>query len=126
MPSSLFKKSRIPSASNPNPLLVTETGSVQTSRQIRNFVLCSDCEQLFNNKGENYVMTQLFDGKTKKFPFLDTLLASTPLWGGPEFIGYELAVTPSIDRDKLGYFALSVFWRASVHLARTWAEAGDD
>jgi hypothetical protein len=118
MPSSLFRKSRIPGAANPNPMLVTETGSVQTSRQIRNFVLCRDCEQLFSKNGENYVMSQVFDGTSKKFPLLDALRASTPTWGGPEFIGYDLVATPSIDREKLGYFALSVFWRASVHIWR--------
>ena len=123
MPASLYKKSRIPSTSNPNPTLVTEKGSKQTSRQIRNFVLCHDCEQLFSKNGESYVMTQVFDGKSKKFPLLDTLQATAPTWGGPEFVGYELAATPDLDREKLGYFALSVFWRASVHI---WRERGEE
>ena len=122
MPASLFKKARIPSASNPNPLLVTDTGAVQTSHQIRNFLLCRDCEQLFSKNGENYVMSQVFDGQSKKFPLLDILQAAKPTWGGPEFIGYELSATRAIDRDKLGYFALSVFWRASVHI---WRERGE-
>jgi hypothetical protein len=26
------------------------------------------------------------------------------------------AESPTVDRDRLGYFALSVFWRASVHI----------
>lgn len=109
VPASLYKKSRIPGASNPNPTLVTEKGTKQTSRQIRNFVLCRDCEQLFSKNGENYVMTQVFDGNTKKFPLLDVLHATTPTWGGPEFVGYDLTVTPAVDRNRLAYFALSVF-----------------
>jgi hypothetical protein len=123
MPASLYKKSRIPGAINPNPTLITGKGSKQTSRQIRNFVLCRNCEQLFSKNGENYVMTQVFDGKSKKFPLLETLRATAPTWGGPEFVGYELGATPDIDREKLGYFALSVFWRASVHI---WRERGEE
>jgi len=121
MPSSLFKKSRTPGNSNPNPMVVTARRSVQTSRQLRNFVLCRACEQLFSRKGEAYVMTQVFDGT--KFPLLDTLRASTPTTVEPEFLGYDLAAAPSIDREQLGYFALSVFWRASVHV---WREPGQE
>jgi hypothetical protein len=100
MPSSLFKKSRMPGASNPNPLIVTERGSVQTSRQLRNFVLCRSCEQLFSKKGEAYVMTQVFDGT--KFPLLDMLLASTAARVGPDFVGYELVATPKPGNCKSG------------------------
>lgn len=107
MPSSLFKKSRTPGAPNPNPMVVTDRRSVQTSRQLRNFVLCRNCEQLFSRKGEAYVMAQVFDGT--KFPLLDVLLASTQAWRGSEFVGYDLAATPTIDREQLGYFALSFF-----------------
>jgi hypothetical protein len=120
LPASLFKKSRTSGASNPNPMFVTEKRGVQTSHQLRDFVLCRDCEQLLSRKGEAYTMTQVFDGS--KFPLLDTLHTSTPTWGGPEFVGYDLLATPSIDRDQLGYFALSVFWRASVHI---WRERGE-
>ncbi len=62
-------------------------------------------------------MTQVFDGTT--FPLLDTLRASTPTRPNTEFVGYDLAAAPSIDREQLGYFALSVFWRASVHIWRS-------
>ena len=123
MPASLYKKARIPGASNPNPTLITGKGIKQTSRQIRNYVLCRDCEQLFSKNGENYVMTQVFDGNTKTFPLLDVLRTATPSWSGPDFLGYDLASTPAIDRDQLGYFALSVFWRASVHI---WREPGEE
>jgi len=123
MPASLYKKSRIPGARNPNPTFITEKGTKQTSRQIRNFVLCRDCEQLFTKNGENYVMTQVFDGNTNKFPLLDVLHATTPTWGGPEFVGYDLTATPAVDRDRLAYFALSVFWRASIHI---WRERGEE
>ena len=68
MPAALYKKSRTQGAANPNPMQVTERGSIQTSRQMRNYVLCRDCEQLFSKRGENYAMAQVF---------LDALRAST-------------------------------------------------
>ena len=121
MPAALYKKSRNQASSNPNPMQVTARRSVQTSRQLRNYVLCRDCEQLFSKQGENYVMTQVFDGS--KFPLLDTLRASTPSWRpGPGFTGYDMTSLPGVDREQLGYFAASVFWRASVHV---WREAGE-
>lgn len=123
MPASLYKKARIPGATNPNPTFISEKGSKQTSRQLRNFVLCRDCEQLLSKNGENYVMTQVFDGNSKRFPLLEALRVTSPTWGGPEFVGYDLASTPAINRDQLGYFALSVFWRASVHI---WRERGEE
>jgi|SRR5579862_3038457 len=120
MPAALYRKSRTPGASNPNPTLFTERRRIQTSHQVRDFLLCRDCEQLFSQNGESYVMTQVYDGK--KFPLLDTLRSCKPTWRGQDSLGYDSEETPSIDRDKLGYFALSVFWRASVHV---WREPGE-
>ncbi len=121
LPASLFRKSRS-SGANPNPMFVSEKGAVQTSRQLKNHVLCRDCEQLFSRNSENYVMTQVFDGRTKAFPLLEALQASPATWIKREWIGYALSTTPGIDRKKLGYFALSVFWRASIH---TWRLPGE-
>ena len=122
MAAALYKKSRTPGNRNPNPLRVTERASIQTSHQLSNFAFCDDCEQRFSKNGEQYVMSQVYDGKTGRFPLLDTLRASTPSWTQPEFVGYDAAGAPSIDRDKLGYFAASIFWRASVHI---WREPGE-
>jgi hypothetical protein len=78
MPSALWEKSRIMCASNPNPMKVTKQGAVQTSRQLRNFVFCRDCEQLFSKLAENYVMTQVFESKSNTFPLLDPLRRRQP------------------------------------------------
>jgi len=80
MPASLYKKSRTQGGRNPNLMQVTDPGSVQASRQLRNFVLCWDCEQLFSKSGENYAMTQVFDCSGNRFPLLNALRAATPSW----------------------------------------------
>jgi eukaryotic-like serine/threonine-protein kinase len=122
MPASLYKKTRNVNAQNPNPTLITKKGEVQTSRQIRDYLLCRECEQLFSKNGENYVMSQVAQGgKGGKFPLLSALQAAKPTKNAVGFDWYDRAAVPSIDREKLGYYALSVFWRASVHL---WKEPG--
>lgn len=121
MAAALYKKSRTPTNRNPNPLRVTARASVQTSHQLSNFVFCKDCEDRFNKNGERYVLSQVYDGI--RFPLLDTMQTLAPSWRHPEFGGYDVNVMPSVDRNKLGYFALSVFWRASAHI---WREPGEE
>lgn len=121
LPASLYRKARTPVLPNPNPMVVTARASVQSSLQVADYLLCRDCEQLFSSKGEQYVMTQVFDGR--RFPLLDTLRSTTGQKMGSEFVAYSQRTTPNVDRNKLGYFALSIFWRASVHVWKRRGEA---
>jgi hypothetical protein len=120
IPKAVYKKTRTEGGGNPNPTLISARGIVQTSRQITDYLLCKDCEDRFNKNGENYVMG-LINGKGQ-FPLLKILRAAQPQKVTPVFTHYDLKATPEIDRDKLGYFALSVFWRAAVH---SWDEPDD-
>src|SRR2546426_1040661 len=76
LPASLYKKTRTPGATNPNPSLITKRGIVQTSRQMKDYLLCKDCEGLFSRNGEQYVMGQV--AHKGKFPLLDILRAVQP------------------------------------------------
>jgi hypothetical protein len=117
MPRSLYKKSRNPAAKgNQDPLLVTKASRKPTSHQITDYVFCKDCEHLFNVNGEDYVM-RLVAKVNGDFPLLKMLKATPPAAKGAEWETYSEASTPTINRDKIGYFVISVFWRASVH---TW------
>jgi hypothetical protein len=51
------------------------------------------------------------------------LTAVRPAVAGSEWRAYSFADTPAIDRAKIAYFALIVFWRASVH---TWVQANGE
>jgi hypothetical protein len=113
MPASLYKKTRTPGAPNPNPTLITRSGQVQTSRQVKDALLCRDCEGLFSRNGENYVMKLV--AQRGAFPMLDMLRAVPATKTAAGFDWYDKTTVPAVDREKLGYFALSVFWRASVH-----------
>lgn len=114
LPKALYKRSLGKGPGNPNPARMSARNTIQTSHQIKDYVLCRDCEQLFSRNGESYVMRLVSEGG--KFPLLATLQAARPTKVSPVFTWYDHASAPTIDRNKLGYFALSVFWRASVHV----------
>jgi hypothetical protein len=120
MPRSLYKKTRWEGTPNPNPLLVSGRSSVQISSQVSDYVLCGDCEQRFSDRGERYAMT-IVDHKGK-FPLLDLLNHVPPTRDRGFAKFYDAAATPTIDRAKIAYFALSIFWRASVH---HWKSPGE-
>ena len=118
MPAALFRKSRTPDHEPPDPLVVLPGRRFQTSEQAKDYVFCYDCEQRLSKQGENYVMRLV--GNDVGFPLLETLKAAQGRSIlGQDVLGYTVAATPSIDRDQLAYYALSVFWRASVHVW-TW------
>jgi hypothetical protein len=97
--------------------MLSADGARQNSRQVSDYLLCRDCEHRFNVSGEHYVMSLV---KSKNgFPLLETLKASKATHPrlAEDMAGYSAADSPTIDRNKLAYFAASVFWRASVH---TW------
>lgn len=114
LPKALYRISRFEGSPNPNPWLVTARGRVQTSRQIKDFVFCHDCEQRLSRNGERYAMNQV--NRDSGFALLSALQGGSPGKSSGGFTFYDRTTTPTIDREKLGYFALSVFWRAAVHL----------
>ena len=48
----IYRRLRDLTAKNPNPMLLTPKGAVQTSKQITTPLLCSECEQRFSKHGE--------------------------------------------------------------------------
>jgi hypothetical protein len=95
--------------------------SIDTTRQVKKYLLCDLCEDRFNRCGENWVMANCLtpDGS---FPMRDALTQATPT-GTAEIAephrvqhiaAYSGISTPGIDIDKLVYFGVSVFWRAAV------------
>jgi hypothetical protein len=90
-------------------------------RQIREYLLCRDCEQLFSRNGEDYVLPLVKQSEVD-FPLLTMLNQHMPIAEGPNngsvFSGSQLG----IDSFKLGYYALSMFWRGAVH---TWKTLGE-
>lgn len=113
MPKALYRLSRWEGMPNPNPMVLSERGRIQTSKQIKDYVLCHDCEQRFSQNGENYALGQVH--LKGRFPLLQTLQSSKQRTSGGFTFHYDV-LTLGVKKEKLAYFALSVFWRASAHI----------
>src|SRR2546428_1007376 len=123
MPRSLYKKARSSAVKgNRDPLLITRTTRKTSSYQITDYVLCGDCEHRLNTQGEDYVM-RLVAKQNGDFSLLEVLQGTAPTIRHSDWNAYSAADTPTIDRDKIAYFAISVYWRASIH---TWEQENGD
>jgi hypothetical protein len=117
MPRALYRKARgSGQKGNQDPHLLRASGRRPSSYQVTDYVFCRECEQRFSKNGEEYVMG-LVTRQDLRFPFLEMLDAIPTITKTEKWRMYSAAQTPNIDRAKIAYFALSLFWRASVH---TW------
>ena len=107
---------------NQDPVAFTAKGSRSSSHQLKDYVLCRECEQLFSKKGEDYVM-RLVTKRNGQFPLLEKLRQAPTKTKRGDWSAYSATETPEIDRATIAYFALSVFWRASVH---SWRDVEGD
>jgi hypothetical protein len=113
IPKSSYRLLRNEGFSNPNPFIHGVEHSVQTSKQAQQYLLCSDCEQLFSKRGEAWVMSHCWRS-VGDFPIQQILFRSTPIIANDELKIYAGSAIPELDMDKLVYFGASVFWRAAV------------
>jgi hypothetical protein len=114
IPAAMYKYILDPSETNDNPVAIGRKITSSTSRQIRDHLLCAECEDLFNKNGEGWVSGQVWNGKS--FPLRDRLKLALHMYESPSMTVFS-ALSVGIDTDKLAYFALSVIWRAGAH---TW------
>ncbi len=98
-----------------DPIVMTPQVVLQTSLQVSEYVFCKECEERFSKGGERYVTGLVY--RKHKFPLLDKIklalykVEKTHVEVSAEKIG--------IDTDKLAYYAVSVVWRAGVHIWKT-------
>jgi hypothetical protein len=106
---------------NPNPVILTSKVQRQTSYQAVRPLLCAECEQRFNRQGEDWVLKQCYRGYGV-FRLRDLLRDSVPLHSNENLRIYNAATVPGVSIEKLVYFCISVFWRASVC---DWESSGE-
>src|SRR6185312_3596605 len=112
IPAGLYRVLRDDKAKNPHPWLLTPNYAVQSSRQIKAHLLCEGCEQKFS--GERWVLANCIrrDGS---FPLESLLRSKTPVASSPRTRVYYAAQVPEINTRAIAYFAVSMFWRGSIH-----------
>jgi len=115
MPRATYGLLRSPNRTNPNPVHITNgKDRVISSRQIKDYLLCEECERRFHSNGEDYVMANCYRGKNK-FKLREALLRHIPMTSKLGISVYKAADIPEMDVTRLIYFAASIFWRASAH-----------
>ena len=114
LPKSVYRLMRESTNGNNSPVLISRKISIQTDYQMKQPLLCGACERRFSENGENYVVPLL--KKRKRFPLLDKLKLALPLYSTRTNAAF---VCPSVGLvgEKIGYFGLSILWRAAV---RPW------
>ncbi len=89
------------------------TGPLLNQNQIKNPLLCFDCEQRFDQNGESDVLRWI-NPKGKRFPLSEMLKVALPRDYDPTLSRYSGADL-GVDMDKFAYFAISMVWRGAVH-----------
>ena len=103
-------------------MVIQDGNAVQTSRQMSAALLCADCEQILNQKGESWVLRHCYRGNGN-FPLAalmrEELPRGTPLTQGM----HRLPATATVALNRITHFAASVFWRATLR-SWTWLRWG--
>jgi hypothetical protein len=95
------------------PYIGTAKGGRPSQHQYKQHLLCSFCERRFNEGGEKYVL-EIMNRRNQQFPLLAILQGASVTLDGGYWLQYSVQDTPTVDRAKLAYFGISVFWRASI------------
>jgi len=117
LPRGLYKLLRASTTTNDNPVLMSRRISIQKSFQMKQPLLCSACERRFSENGEAYVIPLL--KQRNSFPLLDRLKVALPLYVTHENAAFVVQ-SVGLDGEKIGYFGLSILWRAAVRPWRTF------
>ena len=92
------------------PILMSPELVIQSQRQIKDYLLCLECERLFTRRGENYLMRMV--NRRNGFKIMELVRANPKRRVEGEYSTYS-AIDMDIDTDALAYFALSVIWRGA-------------
>ncbi len=117
IPRAMYKYASDPGLPLPNTQVVSRKGRSPVVRQVTAHLLCSACEQRLSERGEDWMMRQVWNNQNR-FPLLERLNLALEMRRTPDALIYSGSAC-GIDTERLGYFALSVLWRAGVHAWRT-------
>jgi hypothetical protein len=88
----------------------TPTMTLRTTTHIKQFLLCAECEELFDQGGETHVLKVVAAKNKKSFPLHDRMRVACARQHDPSISGFY-GPDFELDMDKFAYFALSVIWR---------------
>ena len=100
---------------NPNPLVLSGESATKVSDQLRGYVFCKDCEDLFNKNGEKWILANIPRDCGAPFRLQDALGHEKPLAIGQNENLYHGSSIKAFDMDKLAYFGFSIFRRGAAY-----------
>jgi hypothetical protein len=102
-------------------LFVSGSKSWLSSEQVSQHLLCDECEQRFNQRGEAWTLWHCYRGK--HFRLRELLNAAQPDSESDTLRLYSANDIPGLNTEALAYFAISVLWRGA---AASWRFSKDD
>ncbi len=112
MPNSAYKI--VKQVSQAVPIVINGEIAMQADKQVKDYLLCTICEERFSKSGESWVMANCFRGDNN-FKLKSLLEGREALKDTGNFKVYSAASIKEIDTEKLVYFASSIIWRGAVH-----------
>lgn len=115
LPKRLYAFCRAKQMRNANPFVPQGRRGRQVADQLRGYVFCPGCEDLFSRNGEAWVLANIPRDYGAPFPLQDALGPEKPLAIGEDVNLYDGSAIKQFDMDKLVYFGASIFWRGAAH-----------
>jgi hypothetical protein len=113
IPAAIYKNLIDPAGTIKNMIATNLSVASEESKQIKQPLLCQECEIRFQQGGESWVLgRRLMPNGT--FLLRDLLRQTTPTGTRDGAVFFTLDGIASIEPEKLLYFAASIFWRAAV------------
>ena len=122
LPAGIYRILRDDAEKSPHPWVLTKKTAVQSAKQMKAWLLCTDCEQRLSANGEDWVLRNCLK-KDGRFPLASILASKTPEASSDETNTkvYHASDVPEISVSALCYFAASIYWRGSIF---PWNEDG--
>jgi hypothetical protein len=116
----VYRKANAPELENPSPVAFSRDKAQQSSMQLRDFVFCFDCEQIFNNRGERWIHQRI--ATTQDFKLLDLFTGQTPTVSQSDYKLFRCRDVSNLDCGAMLHYGAGIFFKAAVH---KWVFEGD-
>src|SRR5207244_10190813 len=90
--------------------LMTHSTIGKSKAQLKQYLLCGECERRFSEKGESHVLKVIAAKSMKRFPLHDLMRVAYPRESDASVSRFH----PSdfnLDIDQFVYFTMTVVWR---------------
>ncbi|PYT55261.1 MAG: hypothetical protein DMG43_03790 [Acidobacteria bacterium] len=111
-PAALYAYCR--SAEDESPMRVGDDVVMLSDRQLQDYLLCAECEDILNKRGEMWVNPKLATVKDG-FPLYEILIKGPAAHEDEDGGLYFASLNPELEVEKLTHFAMGIFWKAAVH-----------